>query len=699
MNMFDSHAIEKWQQQLEYINMRGIVFQFSNSTQLLEDSLFLEIEDKDKIISQCLINNSAQKLQKILGQEYRLISLDTTAGFDANYFSALGGTLKGGGILSIILCQSLSPKLSNLFQQKNRRKLTEALSSINIAETLKRFILACFWSQTTAMVSNGEFHARKVNITTAYDSNQAYAGQKEVINKIIRAANGHANRPLVITADRGRGKSAALGFASKELIKSHNKKIIITCPNELNLISFIRHSGYPLGVNKPASSENGTEVVFMPVDKIIAENPEGDLLIVDEAAAIPVTQLEQLTHIYKRIVLSTTTNGYEGNGKGFEIRFKQKLIQTKPQTRFAKLSLPMRWAEGDELEAASYQAFLLDTQLPDNALENLEKFKFQVIPKSTLIANNALLAKVFALLINAHYQTRPADLEQILSNQKLQVMALLNAEQALAAVALVNFEGNFDDNLCEQIYLAKKRLKGDLLPQSLIAHYGYKLAGQLKYYRIMRIAVDPRVQNQGVGGQLINHILAHAKRENIQIVGASFAADSRVIGFWLRNQFQVTRFGSAKDSSSGQFTCECFFSLCPPSVINVNSINARFVESFLYKLSNELQALDNQIVFKLLSASRHFRIDVLSNQQQQEIRLFCQGARSYSMVDWLLFKYFIFHITTKTHLNFGKDFSLLIDSCVKQITPQKLIEKHALTGKKQLASRLRQACFEFFFAG
>lgn len=684
--------IQQWQQQLTKYKLRGVVFQFSHSNDLLENTLFSNIDEKDKIIGPCLINNSVQKLQKHLGREHVFISIDMTKGFDPNYFSAIVGTLKGGGILNVILDQKLSSLAVRMFDYQNTdgvSLLVKELSSFNLAETLKRFIIACLWNSTTGILLDHEFKSRDMQADFSDCLTDALEDQKLLIDKIVRVANGRANRPLVITADRGRGKSAALGFASHKLIAESSKKIIVTSPNKANLASFRKHFSSDYVKDDFSSFKNNSNICFLPADKIIAETPPTDLLIVDEAAAIPVTLLEKLTMLYSRIVFSSTTNGYEGNGKGFDIRFKQKLINIKPQTRFASLSLPIRWSKNDELESSCYQAFMLNYKLASIS-EETDSYQFEVLSKKSLNENQVLLNSVFALLVNAHYQTRPADLEQLLSHSNTQVMALINVNEDVAAVALVNKEGNFDEQLCEQIYQSSKRLKGDLLPQSLIAHYGEKNAGRLNFFRIMRIAVHPELQNKNLGSRLITHINTEARIQGIEIVGASFAADFSVVSFWLKNQFEFTRFGSAKDSSSGQHTCECFLEIKPQQYIDLNTLKSRFAATFLFKLSNELQNIDNRIVFRLLNKAKKDTSQALTQHQQQELWLFCQGARSYSMIDWLLNKQLIDKLTRS--LTFSDSIDLLIDISLKHLNKLKVIQKHNLTGKKHLDNQLRRAC-------
>ncbi len=78
---------------------------------------------------------------------------------------------------------------------------------------------------------------------------------------------------------------------------------------------------------------------------ILADKPAADLLLVDEAAAIPLYLLNALFSHYHRLVFSSTLHGYEGAGRGFALKFNTVLADKKLLAKQLTLVEPIRWAK------------------------------------------------------------------------------------------------------------------------------------------------------------------------------------------------------------------------------------------------------------------------------------------------------------------------------------------------------------------
>ena len=127
------------------------------------------------------------------------------------------------------------------------------------------------------------------------------AGQRQLIDDIVRLGHGRRRRPLVITADRGRGKSAALGMAGVRLLQEGRRRIVVTAPSPEAVATLFHHARIaaaqaqrPSDPVAPVRLPDGAVLEFLPVDVLLAERPEAELVIVDEAAAIPAPLLKSV---------------------------------------------------------------------------------------------------------------------------------------------------------------------------------------------------------------------------------------------------------------------------------------------------------------------------------------------------------------------------------------------------------------------
>jgi len=692
----------QWQSKICTLNVRGLVVASKSDEfcQLAKDQM--SAQGVTYLTFDCKQENLSTKTDDILGSENKAIFIDASRVFDANIFAAMTGTLVGGGVLFLLLNKNDFCYAFNLLDsaKKNDNKNDQ------IDPVLERVLRFNLQNNSTALVNNHLFYSsNSLGLIEPQENFPQLTQQSQLIEKIKRVATGHSNRPLVITANRGRGKSAALGIAIAQLVSQRPYQIIVSAPKLKNLSSLYKHLLEELSdlvdikTNnvKRLLFPNNTKIEFLPLDKIIQTCPFANLIIIDEAAAVPVKQLIWISKNYNRIVFSTTSDGYEGNGKGFEIRFKKSLLASKPSTIFTQLDHPIRWSKHDELEKSSYKALLLNNdltpikhELTSHSFTN--EISFELITKKDLANNESDLKAVFSLLTNAHYQTRPADLQSLLIQQKLHT-AVLRWKGQVIAVALINQEGQLTSLQCQQIADGEQRLKGELLPQSLMLHFGLTQAGSLSYFRVMRIAVHPEMHNKGIGSFLMERIEQYALTKQIDIVGASFAATSDVVSFWNKNNFSFIRFGRGKDSSSGAHSLEVIKPMHNKNQVLMiyEILIERFNESFIFKLHSELKDLELTVVSCILLNQMIFSVRKLNSNELEELARFSSAKRGFSMVDHLLLRLFKSRITQLRNIDVwsNTEINFLVDCLFRQSDFKTLAKSYKLTGKQQCLNYVR----------
>jgi GNAT superfamily N-acetyltransferase len=322
----------------------------------------------------------------------------------------------------------------------------------------------------------------------------------------------HAARrrqPLVLTADRGRGKSSLLGLAAARLLDA-GYRVLLTAPSPAAAARALEHSGQRLP--------------FMAPDALLARRPEADLLLVDEAAAIPSAMLLTLARRYC-CLFASTEHGYEGTGLGFQLKFQPALARLSPGWRKYHLSEPARWSPRDPLEPLVFRLLALDAD-PVTPPAGGELRIHRLEPRQ-LIEDESLLRQLFGLLTLAHYQTRPSDLRQLLDAPGLELVLARLGGIPVAAALLVR-EGELDPALGQAIWEGRRRPRGHLLPQSLAFHGGFREACRLSYRRIMRIVVHPRCQQQGIGSRLLDWL---KRQGGADFLGTSFGASPELPPF------------------------------------------------------------------------------------------------------------------------------------------------------------------------
>jgi len=496
--------------------------------------------------------------------------------------------------------------------------------------------------------------------------------QQQAIKQIINTVKGHRRRPLVITANRGRGKSASLGIAAATLINQGLTKIIICAPSKQATTTIYKHATLTL-----MDDENLQRLIFMPPDALKNEQPECDLLIIDEAAAIPVKLLISFTKRYSRIVYATTQFGYEGSGRGFALRFQQQLNNIAPEWRSFQLTHPIRWAENDPVETFTLTSLCLIEQSAQTTInDNDLKPTISIIEQAALLGKPELLNQLFSLLVNAHYQTKPSDLASLLNDQNLTIIAM-RQDQEIIAVSLISHEGRFDQTTSEQIYQGKRRPNGHLIAQSLTFHSGFKNAATHSFARIQRIAVQPKLQRKQLGSQLLQWIINWAATQQFDHLSASFAASDNLLQFWLRHQLQVVRIGIRKDKSSGQHSFMVNLPLSPQGKELHYQIQTDFHKQVKVQVSRQLRQLDSSLIITLWPNIAFERLKVST---QQALSAYVNANRSYDNVEYLLIE--LLYSSSLTSLT-SQQQRCLVEKVIQNHSWQEIIQQHHFTGQKQ----------------
>jgi tRNA(Met) cytidine acetyltransferase len=515
--------------------------------------------------------------------------------------------------------------------------------------------------------------------------------QSAAVEAIIHVVKGHGKRPLVLSSDRGRGKSSALGIAAARLIEAGYQRILVTASRQASVESLFAMAARELGLK-----EHGVElqhpqgvIEYVAPDRLIQEKPKGDLLLVDEAASIPTPVLIKLLAQYPRIAYATTVHGYEGTGLGFTHRFKKHLEQQRPQWREIQLKTPIRWATEDPLEQLVFKMLALDAEpaLIDSE-QSLERDKLSVTfpNQKQLMEEEQSLQQFFGLLVLAHYRTTPRDLWHLLDGPNLQPV-VVKFQQQIIAVALLASEGEFSAELAEQIWLGKRRPRGHLLAQSLSAHLGLRSASSLKGLRIMRIAVHPALQNRGIGQQLIKAIQAYATDQAYDYLGVSFSAETKLIRFWQATGLKAVRIGVHPGASSSQPSVMHIQSLSTAGDSMLKQARTSYARQLPALLAEPLSQLSAELLMPLLKEIETPPLSKLTEQEWLDAIAYAFGNRGYDYTQGTI------QTLTLNALVGG-----LLDDSENSLLIQRVLQKKGwaectkalgLSGKKMADSKLR----------
>ncbi|MDR9480361.1 MAG: GNAT family N-acetyltransferase [Spiribacter sp.] len=473
-----------------------------------------------------------------LGQTLEAAVIDTHAGLDPDDWGALSGAVQGGGALII-----LSPPANEWAERLEPAPqpwLSHGLTAADLRHGFVRRLIRHLSEDALVECLDLPTSPRRQPVIeplnpdsiTGLSEATANAQQQRVIEALEHLAHQPTPQVVLITAERGRGKSAALGMAMRAL-QGHTLRL--TGPSRAAVATACQYAG-------------DAAPAFLAPEHV---RPEPTPLIVDEAAALPLGTLERWLSDNPRCALSATVHGYEGSGRGLLLRLVKSLEQRGVNLLPLQLEQPLRFPPSDPLEEWIARWLLLRPTPPSpNPAKAKAALRIERESPERLSDDESPLKKVYGLLFSAHYQTRPRDLRQLLDDPEI-VIECAWRDQQLVGVLLARREGGFSRALCHAVYHGTRRPSGHLIAQSLTFHAGIADAAASRGLRIQRLAVRAEDQRQGVGQALVERARTLAMNEGLDWLGTSFGGRTDLVDFWQQTGLDCVRIGNRLEPRSG----------------------------------------------------------------------------------------------------------------------------------------------------
>ncbi|KAI9058108.1 DUF699-domain-containing protein [Trametes sanguinea] len=556
---------------------------------------------------------------KILGQTFGMCVLQDFEAITPNLLARTIETVEGGGLVVIMLKTMKSLRqLYTMTMDVHARYRTSAHDSV-VARFNERFILS-LGSCEDCLVLDDELNVLPISrgkdikpieedrgkskeeselkelkdslsdtkpigelVKLAKTIDQA----KAILTFVDAIAEKTLSSTVTLTAARGRGKSAALGLSIAAALAHGYSNIFVTSPSPENLktlfdfifkgmdaLGYEEHLDYDIvqstnpDFNKAIVRVNvfrnhrQTIQYIQPQDAHVLGQAE--LVIIDEAAAIPLPLVRNLIGPYL-VFMASTINGYEGTGRSLSLKLIQQLREsTRPSLtkdaaasedaatvasssskkaltkappkartlREIKLETPIRYAAGDKVEKWLNSLLCLDaTVLPRSihmSTPHPSKCELFYVSRDTLFsyhpASEVFLQRMMALYVASHYKNQPNDLQLLSDAPAHHLFVLLppikDDETHLPeplVVLQVALEGNISRQAIMDGLSRGFRAGGDMIPWLISQQFQESKFALLSGARIVRIATHPDYANMGYGARALQALNAYYSGEYFNV--------------------------------------------------------------------------------------------------------------------------------------------------------------------------------------
>ena len=514
---------------------------------------------------------SASLVRKKLGGSYDAVCIDLHDRFEPNLIAQCHGFIWSGGVLVLRINPANSPPL-----QAQEQLRVETYPETAVGTRAYQLFLECVQS-SDPIRPRSDFRADR---QTSESVEQA-----QLVRQILRASETSIKAHHVIIADRGRGKSSALGLFLAGLPETQRTLTAVTAA----------HPDATYEVLRFANQQTRRPLAYTAVECILTQPGHYETICIDEAAQVPVPILKDLVdkNPKSQFIFATTVGGYEGTGRGFTLRFLDWLRRRPTNVCEYALTTPIRWSPNDQLEALIHRSLILDSELDSiDPSSDVNLCRYVRFDRARLAAYPNQLRSLFGLLLHAHYRTTPNDLHRLLDAPNIELHGLILNGQ-VAAATMVALEGQLSPKLCDDIYWGRRRLRGHALPETLISHSIMPEAGRLSMVRSIRIAVHPQLRRRGLATRLIDHVHAAYKPD---LFGTLFGATSELLKFRQSVGYQLVRLGASRGSRTGE-----------PAAVMVRAISEQAIDMTKRLRGRLSRDLARQLA--LIETSQEYRVD------------------------------------------------------------------------------------------
>ncbi|KAI1613817.1 GNAT acetyltransferase 2-domain-containing protein [Exophiala viscosa] len=550
-----------------------------------------------------------KETEKILGNTYGMCILQDFEAITPNLLARTIETVEGGGLVLLLLKGMKSLKqLYTMSMDVHSRYRTEAHDDV-VARFNERFILSLGACESCLVVDDelnvlpisggknvqalpppasaddSELPSKKElkEIKDSLADSQPVGSlvtlaktvdQAKALLTFVDAISEKTLRSTVtLTAARGRGKSAALGVAVAAAVAHGYSNIFITSPSPENLktlfefvvkgfdaLEYMDHVDYTIlqstnpDYNKAIVRINVHRAHRQTIQYIQPQDAhvlgQAELVVIDEAAAIPLPLVRKLMGPYL-VFMASTINGYEGTGRSLSLKLIQQLreqsrggvktngddleVADKETGKATKdgqkvytggrslreitLSEPIRYAPGDGVEKWLNRLLCLDATLPKSKMNTQgtphpSTCELVHVNRDTLFSfhpvSEKFLQQMMALYVASHYKNSPNDLQLMSDAPAHQLFVLIppipedaNKLPEPLCVIQVALEGRISKKSVLNSLSRGQRAGGDLIPWLVSQQFQDSEFAGLSGSRVVRIATNPEYLNMGYGSRAL----------------------------------------------------------------------------------------------------------------------------------------------------------------------------------------------------